>query len=152
VPFDTPELSAYQTWSNSTSIQQDGGTLPAVKVVKNEGPVASAAVNSCVYSATGMALYHSLVPEDTVPPSSPANLTFEIESKSSVLLSWSPSSDNVGVAGYRVWRDGVRLPDTFSTTLLYSGLLQNVSYHYQVKAFDLAGNVSDPASVTVLLQ
>jgi len=151
-PFDTSELSAYQTWSNSTSIQQDGGTLPAVQVFHNEGPVAKAAAQNCVYSATGMALYRSIVPEDTVPPSAPGDLTFEIASKSSVLLSWSPSSDNVGVAGYRIWRGGVQLPETFSTTILDSGILQNESYLYQVKAFDLAGNVSEPASVTVFLQ
>ena len=43
---------------------------------------------------------------DTTPPSTPANLTATGVTSSSVSLSWSPSTDNVGVAGYRVYRGG----------------------------------------------
>jgi len=152
VPFDTDEMSAYQTWSTSTSIEEDGGSLPATQVFGNEGPVASSAALNCVYSTTGLSLYRSIAPPDTVPPSSPAQLAFSLTSKSGVRLTWTSSSDNVGVAGYHVWRDAIRLPDTFSTTATDSGILQNVSYLYQVEAFDLAGNVSQPATVIVFLK
>ncbi len=88
---------------------------------------------------------------DTTPPSTPTALAATAVSSSQVNLSWAASSDNVGVAGYRVYRTGVLIGS--STTLLYSdsSLSPSTPYSHTVSAYDLAGNTSAssaPASAT----
>jgi len=51
----------------------------------------------------------------------------------------------VGVAGYRVFRDGVQLATTSGTTYVDSGLTANQSYSYSTSAYDAAGNTSAPS-------
>jgi hypothetical protein len=82
---------------------------------------------------------------DTTPPTVPANLTAAANSSNQVSLSWSPSTDNVGVAGYYVFRNGARVATTTSTTYLDNGVSPSTMYTYTVEAFDGAGNLS-PAS------
>jgi len=63
-------------------------------------------------------------------------------------LSWKASTDNVGVAGYRVYRNGKLIATTTSTTHSDRGLNPLTSYTYAVGAFDAAGNSSVRSSVT----
>ncbi|NUR26957.1 MAG: cellulose-binding protein [Catenulispora sp.] len=79
---------------------------------------------------------------DTTPPSTPSNLAVAGVSSSSASLSWSPSSDNVGVTGYRVYRNGVQVGTTGGTSFTDSGLSASTQYTYKVAATDAAGNVS----------
>ena len=85
---------------------------------------------------------------DTTPPSTPTNVVSTGVTSSSVSLSWSPSTDNVGVAGYRVYRGNTLAGTTTSTSFTDSGLTPSTSYSYTVVAYDAAGNVS-PASSAV---
>ncbi|MCW2712668.1 MAG: glycoside hydrolase family 48, partial [Marmoricola sp.] len=69
-----------------------------------------------------------------------------------VEVSWSASTDNAGVAGYRVFRSGAltAIVDTATSTLLDTGLGDGIAYTYRVVAFDASGNASAPSSpVTV---
>ncbi|WP_282971363.1 GH12 family glycosyl hydrolase domain-containing protein [Actinospica acidithermotolerans] len=79
---------------------------------------------------------------DTTPPSTPANLAVTGVTSSSASLSWSPSTDNVGVAGYRVYRNGVQVGTSTGTTFTDTGLSASTQYTYTVAAYDAAGNVS----------
>jgi chitinase len=79
---------------------------------------------------------------DTTPPSAPANLTSPSHTSSSVSLSWSASTDNVGVTGYRVYRNGTQVGTPTSTSYTDSGLTASTAYTYTVKAADAAGNLS----------
>lgn len=84
---------------------------------------------------------------DTVPPTPPTNLAAAATSSVQVSLSWTAATDNVGVTGYDVLRDGALLASqggatTFSDTAARPGTL----YSYQVRAKDAAGNVSPPSS------
>ncbi|HKR81668.1 MAG TPA: DUF4038 domain-containing protein [Candidatus Saccharimonadales bacterium] len=79
---------------------------------------------------------------DTTAPSVPANLNANAVSQSQVNLSWSASTDNVGVTGYRVYRGGVALGTTTSTSYQDTGLAAGTSYTYTVRAYDAAGNTS----------
>jgi hypothetical protein len=51
------------------------------------------------------------VPPDTQAPSVPVGLTASSVTSASAVLSWSAPSDDVAVAGYHVYRDGVLRPD-----------------------------------------
>ena len=77
---------------------------------------------------------------DTTAPSIPTNLVTTVVG-STVSLSWAVSTDDTGVAGYRVNRNGTFLATTDSASLIDSGLAVG-SYTYTVGAFDAAGNTS----------
>jgi len=87
---------------------------------------------------------------DTQAPTAPGNLTSPGKTSSSISLSWSGSSDNVGVSGYRVYRNGANVATVSSTTHNDTGLSAGTSYTYVVRAIDAAGNESGASnSVTV---
>jgi chitodextrinase len=91
------------------------------------------------------------VDNDRTAPSVPANLTAAVVSSSEIDLSWSASTDNVGVAGYRVVRDGTVIATTTATSFKNTGLAPQTTYSYTVAAYDAATNVSansSPASAT----
>jgi hypothetical protein len=84
---------------------------------------------------------------DTQPPKAPTNLTGNAASSNEVDLSWTASTDNVGVAGYDILRDGTQIATSSTTTYKDLSVSPSRTYNYTVKAFDAAGNVS-PASNT----
>jgi peptidoglycan hydrolase-like protein with peptidoglycan-binding domain len=72
-------------------------------------------------------------------------------SQSQIDLSWTPSTDNIAVIGYTIYRNGAFLGTTANTTYIDTGLSAGTTYTYTIDAFDLAGNVSGlsaPASAT----
>lgn len=79
---------------------------------------------------------------DATAPSVPANLQATVVSTSRIDLSWTASTDNVGVAGYRVYRDGSLLASPASTSYSDTGLSAGTTYSYRVAAYDAAGNAS----------
>ncbi|OZQ58517.1 alpha amylase, partial [Paenibacillus sp. VTT E-133280] len=81
-------------------------------------------------------------PSETVPPTTPTNVTATVQTASSALISWTASTDNVGVTGYEVYRNGVKVGTTATTSYTDNGLSASTTYNYTVKAFDAAGNLS----------
>ncbi len=86
---------------------------------------------------------------DTTPPSTPASLSATAASSSQMNLSWTASTDNVGVTGYRVERCQGASCTTFAqiatpatTTYSDTGLSASTNYSYRVRATDAAGNLS----------
>ncbi|MFL6075857.1 MAG: GH12 family glycosyl hydrolase domain-containing protein [Mycobacteriales bacterium] len=79
---------------------------------------------------------------DTQPPTTPANLAVTGTTSNSVSLSWSPSSDNVGVTGYAVSRNGTQVGTASGTSFTDTGLSASTQYSYTVRARDAAGNLS----------
>lgn len=79
---------------------------------------------------------------DTTPPSTPANLTATVVSSTQINLSWSASTDNVGVAGYEVFRNGAQIAVTTQTSYSDTTVVPGVQYSYAVAATDAAGNTS----------
>jgi chitodextrinase len=86
--------------------------------------------------------------EDTQAPTVPSSLAYSNVTTSSVNLSWTASTDNVGVTGYDVYRNGSYLASTTSVSYSVTGLSASTAYTFYVKAKDAAGNVS-AASTTL---
>ncbi len=78
---------------------------------------------------------------DTTPPSAPSGLTASVMANS-VKLIWGASSDNVGVTGYKVFRDGTQIGSTAMTSYTDMAIAPTTTYNYTVEAADAAGNVS----------
>src|SRR2546427_2590199 len=90
---------------------------------------------------------------DITPPSVPTNLSASAMSSLQMNLSWTASTDNVGVAGYTIYRGGSQIATTSLTSYSDTGLSPSTAYAYTVAAYDAAGNVSvqaAPASAVTL--
>jgi chitodextrinase len=90
---------------------------------------------------------------DTSAPAVPAGLTGTAASMTQINLSWTASADDVGVTGYRIFRDGTKVGDSETTTYQDTGLAKATPYSYTIIAYDAAGNQSaqtSPISVTTL--
>ena len=81
-------------------------------------------------------------PPDTAAPSMPGNLAAVAAGSTGANLSWSASSDNVGVTGYIVRRNGTQVATPIATSYVDAGLSGGQTYSYTVAARDAAGNIS----------
>jgi hypothetical protein len=89
-----------------------------------------------------------VVPVDTTPPTEPDDVrAFPHRGRTSV--AWRASSDAFGVAGYRVFRNGVRVATTSGTSYQDASPLVGTTAVYEVVAFDNAGHASTPGRTTV---
>jgi chitodextrinase len=123
------------------------GNLIEDKTAGSAGAYAATATANSGWSMQLVALRPTT--SDTTPPSVPANLSATAVSQSQINLSWSPSTDNVGVAGYQVFRNGTELGTTTATSYMDVNLAASTTYSYTVTAFDAAGNVSAQSTVAV---
>jgi len=79
---------------------------------------------------------------DTTAPTAPLDITVSGKGSSSISLSWSASTDDVGVYRYDIYRDGVKTLVVEGTEATVFGLNEGQSYDLRVKARDYAGNQS----------
>jgi fibronectin type 3 domain-containing protein len=86
---------------------------------------------------------------DTTPPSVPAGLTASADSSTQVIVQWTASTDTggAGLAGYRLYRDGVNDPIANVTVTHYTdtGLTPNTAFTYTVRAYDAASPANESA-------
>jgi chitodextrinase len=153
------------SWTPST----DNGAVAGYEVLRDGAQIATTTGNS--YSDTGLApdtthtytvravdaagnisdpsnaLVVTTPSPDTAPPSIPTSLKASGVSAQSATVSWAASTDNLGVAGYDVFRNGVQVADTASLGYSDSGLAPSTTYQYTVAAYDFSGNVSSQSVV-----
>jgi chitodextrinase len=106
-----------------------------------------AAGNLSVFSLT--ATNTTQAAPDTTPPTVPTNLTATVISATQINLSWTASTDNVGVTGYKVERcqgagcsNFAQIAAPAGNAVNDTGLTASTSYSYRVRATDAAGNLS----------
>ncbi|HZM64300.1 MAG TPA: Ig-like domain-containing protein [Candidatus Saccharimonadales bacterium] len=87
---------------------------------------------------------------DAEPPTQPTNVKGTAVSYSSIKLTWSASTDNVGVKEYNVIRDGVPVAVISGTEYADGNLAANTSYEYKIVAIDAAGNTSATSSAVTV--
>ena len=83
---------------------------------------------------------------DTQAPTTPTKLTTTVVSSSQINLSWTASTDNVAVTGYKIYRNGSQVGTATGTTYQDTGLSASTTYSYTVAAYDAAGNTSAQTS------
>jgi chitodextrinase len=85
---------------------------------------------------------------DTAPPTVPGNVHTTGATATSVSLDWDAATDDVGVTGYGVYRDGTLVASPAGSSATVSGLVCGTSYTFAVDAVDAAGNRSAQASLS----
>ena len=103
-------------------------------------------------SGLGSVTFSTLSGADTTPPSTPTNVTASSIQTTTATISWTASTDDVGVTGYEVFEDGVSQGTTAGTSFNATGLSPGTTYTYAVSAFDAAGNNSGLGSTSFTTQ
>ena len=85
---------------------------------------------------------------DTQPPTAPVITSAVAASAQEVDLTWTASTDNIGVAGYQIIRNGSPAGTVSASILAWAdnSVLGNSTYSYAIKAYDAAGNYSLPSA------
>ncbi len=102
---------------------------------------------TCTFPVGPVTSIKAIFARDTTPPTTPGALTVTAATRTSVAVSWSPSTDNVGVVGYRVYLNTVSA-DTSSTSYTFTNLTCGRSYALAVDAADAVGNRSPRTTLT----
>ncbi|MFD0716081.1 DUF4838 domain-containing protein [Paenibacillus sp. GCM10027626] len=96
-------------------------------------------------------LWEVITEPDTVAPTVPLNLSGVAVSGSEISLSWSASTDNVGVAGYEIYRNSILIGRVDTNSFTDINLNMGTTYKYTVRAFDKNMNLSaNSGTVSVL--
>ena len=142
-PFDDVGVTGYIVYRNGVEIQRTAtaaATIPAPQPGKHYYQVRA-------FDGAGNESYKTpstlitIAGVDTTAPSTPTNLVGVIEDTGDVTLTWTPSTDDIAVTGYIVFRNGVEIQRTTEPTALIPS--PGIGSHwYQVRAFDAAGNES----------
>ncbi|MEO6501468.1 MAG: fibrinogen-like YCDxxxxGGGW domain-containing protein, partial [Jatrophihabitantaceae bacterium] len=95
------------------------------------------------------------VPPDTAAPGAPGTPSSTGVTPTATTLSWTAATDDRGVTGYQVLRDGAQVGQSGALSFTDTGLTAGTTYSYTVRAVDGAGNVgpeSAAVSVTTLTE
>jgi hypothetical protein len=103
---------------------------------------------TCTFPAGPITSIRAVFTRDATAPSSPGAPVVGNRTRTSVSITWTASTDNVGVSGYRVYVNGVPAGETQSTAFTLAGLKCARDYAIAVDAVDALGNRSPRASLT----
>lgn len=141
---DNVGVTGYKIYRNSSLIGTTSGTSYTDSGLQ---PVTGYSYTIVAYDAANnvsaqSAPLNTQTAFDTTPPSTPTGLQTSGQTDTSISLSWTPATDNVGVSGYNVYRGNTLITSTVGTSYTDSGLSVNSSYTYRVQAYDSSGNNS----------
>jgi endoglucanase len=115
-------------------------------ILKDDWTTVDTVKDGYLASIKAPAFSGSTPPPDTQAPTAPANLAVTASTSSSVSLSWSAATDNVGVTSYDVFRGTTLATSVSGTSATVTGLSPSTAYSFTVKARDAAGNSSAASS------
>ena len=131
------------TFSDAAPLGSHSYGVTAIDAAGNESGLSNVANATVVGSA------------DVTPPTAPAGLTATADlATGTIALSWTASTDDVGVTGYRVFRDNGSTPIATVSGTTFNDTNQLGTHVYAVAAIDAAGNqsaLSNSASATVTI-
>lgn len=146
----TPGSSSTLTWSSANAVScSASGTWSGSKTTSGThiiNPIVTSAYTlTCTGSGGSITKSVTITVSataDTITPTTPAGFTAVAISSSEINLSWTASTDNIAVAGYKIFRGGTQITTVSGTTYADTGLSPSTLYGYTVAAYDAAGNVS----------
>ncbi len=106
----------------------------------------AAPASGATYDIDNVSLTAGAGSTDGTPPAVPGGVAASADGPGSVTVTWSAATDNVGVTGYDVFRDGSKVATVTGTTMTDTTVRPATTYGYTVDAFDAAGNHSSQSS------
>lgn len=88
--------------------------------------------------------------QDDEAPSIPTGLTQGSVTTNTAQIIWTAATDNLRVAGYNIYREGVKIDSVTGLSFTDTNLASNTSYTYQVSAYDAAGNESGKSQTVTI--
>ena len=128
--------------SSASNVTSHGVTLTGLTASTTYDYEAVSTNTSSQTSTSTNQTFTTASPLDTTPPSAPGSFAADAVSSDEVDLSWSASTDNVGVANYELYRDSSLIASPTGTTYSDLGLSASTTYSYAIVAVDTSGNVS----------
>jgi chitodextrinase len=127
-----PTTNSWSTWGNKTTTLILNAGINSIRYKYDAGDIASVNLDYIIVGSS-----------DVIVPSAPTNLASPSKTDTSVNLTWTASTDNVGVTGYDIY-NGATLLTSISPATSYNvtGLTSNTAYVFTLKAKDAANNIS----------
>jgi len=161
ISWTTDEVSDSQVEYGTSTTYGSSTTLDG-SLVTSHGVVLSGLSNSTLYhyrvkskdvlgnlATSADFTFTTSPPPDTTPPTAPSNLAATVASSTQINLTWTASTDNIGVTGYRVERcqgasctNFAQIATPTGASFNNTGLTAGTTYRYRVRAADAAGNLS----------
>jgi len=127
-------------------VDMDAGSATASRYMVRALKLEAAATGSYYNLSQGVFVHNPLQEyTDTIPPTVPARLRITNYSPTSITLCWDRSTDDSGVTGYEVFKNGDSIGTVDTTLFELTNLERGVNYTFTVQAKDVAGNVSQPS-------
>lgn len=136
------------TASSSLPIAQSSSTVLAL-INKTAGTSTAQKIAEANVKGANVATAPKSPSIDRLSPTTPSNLVVRSVSENQVVISWSPSTDNRGVAGYAIYQDSALIGTTIKTVQGFIRLSPSKKYTFGVASFDSAGNFSDINNILV---
>ena len=130
--------------SSTTISYSDGTCLPSITYTYE------VSAYDDFFNESGRSLPAQAITPAPSPPTDPTNLQGTGSTTSTISMAWTASTDNIGVVGYRVYRNDVQVGTTAGTTYTDSGLNYTSSYTYKVDAYDGVPSYSGTCTPVVL--
>lgn len=108
-------------------------------------------LTACTGATDEAVLTNSDGSSDKTSPSKPSNLRKLTNgtNSNSIAIEWDPSTDDTGVIGYIILRDGAPLTKTLSTNYIDENVSPETTYEYTVVAYDAANNTASSKRLTI---
>jgi chitodextrinase len=149
---DNVAVSGYYVYRNDSLIATtsalsiaDSGLATSTLYKYNVSAYDAAGNISATSSSVSATTLATSTPDTTIP-TQPTNLSAAAISSSQINITWTASTDNLAVSGYKVYRNGSFVTNSTSASYGDSGLLATTTYSYNVIAYDAAGNLSATSS------
>ncbi|WP_264531712.1 M4 family metallopeptidase [Flavobacterium sp. N502540] len=136
--------SVYLTANSTFANARTSGIQSAIDLYGAGSPEVIATTNAFYAVGVGAAYVDS---NDTTAPTAPTNLAASGTTGSTTNLTWTASTDNVGVTGYDIYQGTTLKGSSTTTSYTVTGLTALTAYSFSVKAKDGAGNVSTASNV-----
>lgn len=148
---DNVGVTGYKIYQDGTEIDETINTEYTVTNLSADTPygfTVSAIDSELNESAQSNTANITTLPEpDTEAPTVPQNLMAANITTTSVDISWSASTDNISVTGYKIYQDGEEIDETTNTAYSIEELTPGTTYGYAVSAVDASGNESNQSNV-----
>lgn len=145
------DVDYFQVYKNDVLLGRAAATSTSYNVVASAGDGNTFKIEAV--DKAGNVGEKTVSTADTETPTAPGTPEETDKTTTSVTLSWTAGTDDIGVAGYNIYQDGTMVAETAGESVLtytVTGLAQGTEYSFTVRTRDQAGNLSpDSAELTV---